>query len=1135
MAMEFNEEQRKAITSEKPLIVISAGAGSGKTRVLTERFVYICEQKLEAMLMNKSTAIGATVEDIVAITFTEKAAREMKSRIRARIEEKLLESNKYESFEQQERANAFWQKQKELLDTALISTFHSFCHKLLHEFAFQANIPPTFSLLDDVQARLIQQDILDNILNQRTFYQQTSCLLDYFSRNQLMKEIITIYGKVKEFQADVSIHSYFHAKEIINQQLEQIEQKKQLLWETFIVQAEEIIKEFPSLSDCSGKLKEHLNNLFICFENLKKEDRERAYQELCSILPSSWHASWAKAAPAFEQFYKQLWKPLKDNWGSSFSSLDIQVLEQVMDSFCMILSSFDEQYEQRKLERNQVDFSDLQQKAISLLGMEEVQQACKSRYLHMMIDEFQDTNPLQMSMLERMDPAYRFIVGDGKQSIYRFRGADVRLMNEMVNQATRSSQADFINMNKNYRTCDEIISFVNSLFSVVMNKEEVIHKYQVGYSTIDSERVRPDQKGPLVELLLVDESTEEDQNEYDLIAKRMLEIRETKSPLVERGKRWLPPTWGDMAILIPSRTNLLSLERSLGQRGIPYVVYGGIGFYERIEVREFLNLLHWLNRPWEVVYVAGVLRSPLIGFTLEEFLEVKHVLPEQVTIPEFIYENMFSISSLPEEVKGKLAKFRQMYENLVPFADQMPLKEALEDLFVTSGLKLSLLMQENNLQKINNIEKLINQIESLENYSLEEALKQLQLIAELSAKEGEAETELAEGDAVHIMTVHASKGLEFPIVFTTNLARQVTADKESFRYDEESKLVVRFKQEHESVLEKSELKSPAFEDVQQRTIDEAVEESKRLFYVAATRARDYLVLSSKNKQVKHSWLEMLNKAMEQDGDLPSLIEIKSQVLYDGSWSKEESIYKNPPIIRENLQPLSFSVTEVMNFINDPVSYYYQSIIKADESWFQHITETNTRNAVTSSIDYSLLGTLVHRTCELLDYGFTREEAIKEALDQVEEGQKTETYQEQIAALIEPYSKISMEKLGEPFLNEWNFSTNIEGVTIIGEIDKVVRKNNEYHLIDFKTNFIYDENKLIEQYKPQLYLYKMAFEKEFNQSINKLFLLLLRKKQNPLQVLQYQQEYEMFLRLKIKKMAELKRSNANKDFYVKEKR
>ncbi|MCD8501044.1 MAG: UvrD-helicase domain-containing protein [Bacillaceae bacterium] len=284
---------------------------------------------------------------------------------------------------------------------------------------------------------------------------------------------------------------------------------------------------------------------------------------------------------------------------------------------------------------------------MALLEDEQVQQACRKKYRHMMVDEFQDTNQLQMNMLEFIQPEFRFVVGDGKQSIYRFRGADVSLMKQLVTLSQKDKTGDFIDMSTNYRTCDSIIQFVNQAFTEIMGRDSTGPSYKIHYSLIDSHRKGEQEQKPRVELITIpevekDESVDEVEivSEYDVIINRMIEIMEQKNRIVFANEQWRAPKWSDFAILIQARTKLTKLERALKHKKIPYTVYGGIGFYEKQEVRDMLTLIKWLNRPWEPLFIYALLRSPIFGLTVEHFLNINASVGEE-DLASYIYEGTF--------------------------------------------------------------------------------------------------------------------------------------------------------------------------------------------------------------------------------------------------------------------------------------------------------------------------------------------------------------------------------------------------------------------------------------------------------------------------------------------------------------
>ncbi|MEW8987000.1 MAG: 3'-5' exonuclease, partial [Bacillus sp. (in: firmicutes)] len=424
-------------------------------------------------------------------------------------------------------------------------------------------------------------------------------------------------------------------------------------------------------------------------------------------------------------------------------------------------------------------------------------------------------------------------------------------------------------MNINYRTCHSIIEFINLLFEqehlMGTSLETGAPLYKTEYSRLNAFRNDERCSQSRVEYIKVSEAQEVsvDENQYNMIARRMVQLKKNKTEIFDKEEGyWRPVEWRDMSVLMASRTNLTRLELALKELDIPYNVYGGLGFYDRQEVIDFLSLLRWLNRPYEQLYIMAVLRSPMFGLTMDEFLEIHHQHGVEWSLHEFLYEKRY-LGRLSNELNEKLERFCALYERWTPFRWSASIQMDLLNLLEDSGLKNVLLLQKNNLMKVKNIEKLIETIVDLRAKSMEEMLAKIAILADLSEKEGDAEVELTGGNYVHIMTIHGSKGLEYPVVFVPNLSRALPADRGTFRFDIERGISVKFELEDEENLlgEKIKIAAPNFSDLMTEARNQAIEESKRLFYVALTRARDLLILTSKDKEQKESWFSWLELAL----------------------------------------------------------------------------------------------------------------------------------------------------------------------------------------------------------------------------------------------------------------------------------
>ncbi len=1121
--MQFNDAQLQAITSEKALILVSAGAGSGKTRVLTERFIHLCELRLKS----PDHPVGATVDELVAITFTEKAAREMKDRIRKRLAEKEREAK--EKLEQ-----LFWFEQKEAMERANISTFHSFCQRLLSQHAMAADLVPQSRVIDDVEARSRKRLIMTKLLEERAFHEPAWPFLRIMTKNRLFELIEQVHNDIREFVlGEEAVASLKVEKMLEVQRIAKLQEQVSLVQE-FHANAKNCILDFPSLDDLTKAQRGHVEKITAGFETLPNPNNPNAYVEAISkIMPSRSDKRWNEKAPALFELHTKHWKPLKDCWseigGEVATSEETKVL---IEKFIILLKEFSIRYDHEKKMAGVLDFSDLQQKAVALLENKSIKEACQRQFRHIMVDEFQDTNKLQLEMLERIDPQFQFIVGDQKQSIYRFRGADVSLMNAREELAETRSDGEVILMNENYRTTAPVIEAVNELFSSAMVQERK-KPYETVYAPLQANRSGQFEEEKRVELITLGEIEEQDLSPYDVLANRIVEMVETKEPSVYSGEQWTEPCFGDIAILIPARSHLLSLERSLINKGIPYVVSGGVGFYERQEVLDYITLLRWLNRPFEELHLLAVLRSPMCGLTVNDFLLLKQQVEETEPLYQLIYDESHSAyGQLPETIQEACKMVRNWLYRWTPFRTDQSLDHTLSSIFMETGLQTTLMLQANGLQKVRNVEKLIQTILESQKSDLETILAELDERIILSEKEGESEVERVDGDLVQIMTVHASKGLEFPIVCLPQLERSVQGDKGSIRFHPELGIVMNLEEEATELDgEKIVYQTPGFSLVKDKANLEAREEAKRLFYVAMTRARDYLYMMGEESNTSHTWLSLTVTALEETSLSEKVIQT-DECKEQAQISRKSEPYSIPMVIESPSTPLTLSVSEVMVFIKDPVAYFYRYVVGLPDTTIVDKSEIVTEETSSVSIDSSKLGTLVHRACELRDNGLTNEAAIREAVrEEEEQGTNMSVYEREMSILMNSYTDEVKQGLGETLETEWSFVTSIEGVDIIGEIDKVTRRNSGCHIIDFKTNKIYQSgSELVDLYWSQLYLYKLAYEQETGQSIETMSLFVFRDKEKPLHTIRKNVEEEEAVRKAIRAIRTLRTKQAKKAEY-----
>ncbi|MCM3547355.1 ATP-dependent exoDNAse beta subunit [Niallia circulans] len=842
--MQFNSAQKQAIESKQPLVVVAAGAGSGKTRVLTEKIVSIIGEHFH----DKDSNYGAPINEIAAITFTEKAAREMKERLASRMGEKAEAAGNREE-------KRFWLAQQEEVETAMIATFHRFCRQLLSRYSRYAEENGELAVLDETEAAMIKAELVEQLCKDRQFANELNQLRRVLSLFTLKRSLVAVHDAVREQRAGDDAISHFSPLYMWDKQINGAicEQQQQV---AMIVNAvKHAAKELPPLQQLSKTEQKHAQSLATLAQSLPLAgNEEEAVAMMNEALPSRVQKAWQESLPSLYVFYEHNWKPFKKQWSERNQVASDRGLP-LLKAFVTLLQAFAKRYADLKAQRRVADFSDLQQKAYTLLQIPKVAAACQSAYTHIMVDEFQDTNQVQLQIVQAINPAHLFFVGDEKQSIYRFRGADVAIMNEMAKKAAELNEGELIHLQENYRTAPQIVELVNELFAHVMapGGEDAL-PYATSYVPLKAGRKPYTNKQALASFHQLEKS-----NEARSFASLLQQTIADGMIEVEGEGKVRQAKWNDVAVLLPSRTNLPELEEAFAEAGIPYRIHGGVGFFEKQEVIDFLNVLNWLRRPFEDAYVVALLRSPLFGLTLSDLLTVNEWKEEDENLAVFLAkEEAPSLFASHPRLQQALKQYGEWIDLFLPFTFTGSVKEGLLQLFEQTGLRYAVLSDTNGIQRVGNVEKLIDLFAQLNTANLETLCLQMNRYIAASKNVPEAEVEQLEGEAVTIMTVHASKGLEFPVVCLPYMDQKRRTDTDAVYFDQEWDIVFQLKLDDGETIA-----TPAFFQAQEKRGKQALEESKRLFYVALTRAKDYCLLAAADLSGGRSWAEMIGAANEQ--------------------------------------------------------------------------------------------------------------------------------------------------------------------------------------------------------------------------------------------------------------------------------
>jgi len=829
---------------------VEAGAGTGKTTLLVERIISLIQSR------------RASLEQIVAITFTEKAAGELKVRLRETLEKTIPQA-------EADEAEALVQALRDL-ERAPISTIHSFCASLLRERPVEARVDPNFEPLDEIGLDMLFQEVWEVWLKQEMEKKAgplRRALASGMSLDSLARLVRQVYDN-RDLLPAGSFPRPSYAIDAFRENLEEGVQKAWVLAEKNCQDKED--RGFQAIQSLREKVTE--------LQEAGEERREVILLRELEIKSQGNKQNWKPQVSCDTQ--KQIFKKLSEELDRLKKSIHADVLAELVEW----LKGFLETIQEEKAKLGMLDFQDLLLGARNLLqNNKEVRRYFQERIRYILVDEFQDTDPLQVEVVfflaedgaqaEKWEdvvvaPGKLFLVGDPKQSIYRFRRADIETYEKAKEKL--EAKGDGLKAFQNFRTVPSIISWVNRVFRDLIQPSEEGH-FQPAYISLvahpNREEVVADQPGVILlapppdfdsQKALVGDAREVEAQSIAALIEEMAAERSKRRWMVfdKKEKTSRAINYKDIALLFPTFTGVEAYEEALKAKGIPYRLEGGKEFYLRQEVRSLLCCLKALNDPADAISLVAALRSPFFGFSDEEiFLFVSS-------------GNRLNYLRSPEEEESKFAEAFSILRRLHEQRNSASISNTISNLFsLTKILEFSLL-RHGGEQTVANLRKVLEQARGFERErqaTFRRFVQWLETREEEGVREGESPWSEEGEENVQLLTVHKAKGLEFPVVFLANLAspRVRTQEFIPLRLQGTFELAIGPCKTlgYDSALEKERAKMEA--------------EDRRLFYVAATRARDHLVIPlfwSKRGKGTFTLLE---------GRLPEIGEMKSWSIADG--------------------------------------------------------------------------------------------------------------------------------------------------------------------------------------------------------------------------------------------------------------
>lgn len=1050
-------EQALAINTIKSNVSLLAGAGSGKTYVLMKRFVQILRSDLSVNPTN-----------IVAITFTRKAADEIKGRVRQAVGECVEQA-------QNDLERLRWQEHLQKVESAPISTIHSLCSRILRDNPVETQLDPEFTILEDFEAQdffkeTLQQYLRKNIKENAALRR----LVQTYGVNSFVNQVTALGDKLSELvREDNLAEPYLKAKE----ELPALQQKLFAAVRE-VIEAREALgaktKGRQTLTEAAGLLDEMQKQLL-------------APEPDCSLLDASGVVKVSGKALAVELTnLKNLRQELNHVLLNAKGCDLVQDWLAVLQEFYACLSA-------RKQE-NSVLFND----DLDLLAIEHLQknkalrQKYQERYKYIMVDEFQDTNERQRQLIyllcgNKLDGKNNlFIVGDVKQSIYRFRHADVSVFNKVKEDIAQNAGQN-LGMKTNFRSTQSIVESCNTAFCQLMDlpKEEICLKHHEGANT----------GGAKVCLLQVPYKSKDDdlgakEDKWQKEAEAIAAYLQQELPKVEPQLR----PGASKVILLRAMTHCEILRQTLQGYGINCVVVKGKGFYEQQEVLDILNLLAALHNRYASLELAGALRSNYFGLddaTLTQlFWQTENDKP--------LWDVLQAVGSgelqlnLPPEQQALAVQAAAILGRLREAAALMALPELFAQLCDELKPEFVLSQQENGPSKLANVKKLrrlAQQYCQTKQASLAEWLQNVKDLRASSSKEPAATVQA--DDALQIMTIHNSKGLEFDLVILPQLDKSVKGDTASIKYlpgkeGEQGLLGIKVPDEQLQLQN-----SGVYELAKERDKVLEEEEARRLLYVAMTRAQKQLLMVGTVAREKLP--EAVIGLPAAKGWWQQL-----QAVYEADWEKRESSCPwvrllcanalSPAVVQQGeqqqlaLEPLAlaplpayaacgrtcFTASALQTYLHCQRQYYYQQVLAVPE------LEQTVAGEQAHELPASVTGIIVHKALELYN-GYNAEAVFAIALDEFAPGAAATQAKSMFDAYIvsDLYKALPKKQKRElEFVQPLQQELAAEGVIDLLAFDEA----DNMIIVDYKTGTPPEPDEMKLGYAYQLALYKDAAEK-----------------------------------------------------------
>lgn len=1188
--VKWTEEQSQAIHEKGSNILVAAAAGSGKTAVLVERII------------NKIIEEEIDIDKLLVVTFTNAAASEMRERILNAIYKKIEE----------EPTNLRLQKQITLLNKSNICTIHSFCLDVIRNNFYEINISPNFRIGDTAEIELLKEEVLDELFEDLYLKEDEGFLklLEIYTSykdDEPLKDIVkSIYNfiqsapfpekwlaeKVKLFDIDIENTDFAETvwgKIILNNYKECIEEN--------ILGLKKIKKELEAeneLEKFSQAIRLDIENLESLLVNLNSWDKSYELAKTFSFVrwPSSKKINSETPALVKEKrdMINAKFKKLKDSifiYSSAEVLSDLKNMYEVLNLLQAIILKFNENYKKAKLERNIIDFNDIEHLALKILIKDEdgkyvpseIAKKYQDKFEEIAIDEYQDSNMVQEYILTSISKGNNiFMVGDVKQSIYKFRQAMPELfLNKYKTYKLKKEKTEAddlkIQLFKNFRSRKNILDTTNIIFQEIMSKdlgdvdynEDEYLNLGANYEEPQLENIDFAGKTEINIINLEDTTKDVQEDEEDnvkteriensilearYVAKKINELVNSNYYVLDKKEGYRKVTYKDIVVLLRSTTELSPIyEKEISDLGMPVYSETSTEYLNSVEIQIIMSCLKIIDNPMQDIPLVTVMRSMIGGFTDNDLIEIR-LADKYENFYESIVKSRIQVN---EELHNKIDSFLELINQWREASEFLALDELIWKIYMDTGYYNYVGLMQNGKLRQANLKMLFERAKQYESATFKGVFNFINFIDKLKLRNNDLGAAKIIGEnenVIRIMSIHKSKGLEFPVVFLSSTGKNFNLKdlREKILIHQE----IGFGPNYENSELKIEYPTLAKEAIKMVSKRESISEEMRVLYVALTRAKEKLIITGIEKDLQKS-IESKEKELQiYESEDNSKINPKILESYKSYLDWIELVYlknkiKNSDIFEFNV----VSKTEILNqtveseterkdvlkdIANKKVSKENMEKIKNILEWeykYKDSTEMPSELSVSKIKELSKdteekigitlkkpnfliekteltpaeKGTIMHLCLQKLNY---KEEYNLEKLKNMVNNlvnkeiilpkeAESVNYNKILAFLSSNiWKEMQTAKVVE---QEKAFYLNLKAneiyqndaedeILVQGIIDLYyITNNDELVLVDYKTDYVENNNEqsLEDKYNIQLEIYKKALEESLNRKVDKVYI------------------------------------------------